>query len=60
MRGLDALLYLETLRELLRKGYTWVDMSLIAEHNVMSNLLARHMGGERYKVYRTYEMPLLS
>jgi GNAT superfamily N-acetyltransferase len=60
LRGLDALLYLETLRELLRKGYSWVDMSLVAEHNVMSNLLARHMGGERYKVYRTYEMSLVS
>jgi GNAT superfamily N-acetyltransferase len=60
LRGLDALLYLETLRQLLRKEYSWVDMSLAAEHNVMSNLLARHMGAERYKVYRTYQMSLVS
>jgi GNAT superfamily N-acetyltransferase len=60
LRGLDSLLYLETARELLRKGYTWLDTSLIAEHNVMSNLLAQNMGGQRYKAYRTYHMDLVS
>jgi hypothetical protein len=53
-RGLDALLYLETARALLRKGYAWVDLSLTAEHNVMINRLAPNLSGERYKLYRTY------
>ncbi len=59
-RGLDSLLYLETTRALLRKGYTWLDMSLTAEHNVMINRLVQNLGGQRYKMYRTYYMPLVS
>ena len=59
-RGLDSLLYLETTRTLMRKGYTWFDMSLAAEHNVMSNRLTQNLGGQRYKVYRTYYMDLVS
>ncbi|HDD24396.1 MAG TPA: N-acetyltransferase [Chloroflexi bacterium] len=58
-RGLDSLLYLETARVLLRKGYAWLDMSLTAEHNVMINRIIKNVGGQRYKVYRTYYMPLL-
>jgi len=57
-RGLDSLLYLETARALLRKGYAWVDMSLTAEHNVMINRLSQKLGWQRYKVYRTYHMDL--
>ena len=59
-RGLDALLYLETARALLRKGYAWVDMSLIAEDNAMINRLSEKLGWQRYKVYRTYHMDLAS
>jgi GNAT superfamily N-acetyltransferase len=60
LRGLDSLLYLETARMLLHKGYTWLDMSLTAEHNVMINHLIQNLGGQRYKLYRTYHMPLAS
>lgn len=59
-RGLDSLLYLETMRALLDKGYAWLDMSLTAEHNVMINRLAQNLGGQRYKVYRTYHKELES
>jgi GNAT superfamily N-acetyltransferase len=59
-RGLDSLLYLETARVLMRKGYTWLDMSLTAEHNMMINRLVQNLGGQRYKVYRTYHMSLES
>jgi GNAT superfamily N-acetyltransferase len=58
LRGLDSLLYLETARALLRKGYTWLDMSLTAEHNTMVNHLIQNLGGQRYKLYRTYHMSL--
>ena len=58
-RGLDSLLYLETTQALLRKGYAWVDLSLTAEHNEAVNLLVQHLGGQRYKVYRTYYMSLI-
>jgi len=59
-RGLDALFYLETTQALLRKGYAWVDMSLTAENNDMINRLVQNLGGQRYKVYRTYHMSLIS
>ena len=58
-RGLDSLLYIETTRALLRKGYAWVDLSLTAEHNEAVNLLVQHLGGQRYKVYRTYHISLV-
>ena len=45
---------------LMRKGYTWLDMSLTAEHNMMINRLVQNLGGQRYKVYRTYHMSLES
>jgi len=57
-RGLDSLLYRETARVLMQKGYTWLDMSLTAEHNVMINRIIENLGGQQYKVYRTYHMPL--
>ncbi len=59
-RGLDSLFYVETARALLRKGYSWVDMSLTAENNLAINQIIRNLGWERYKVYRTYCMDLTS
>lgn len=59
-RGLDSLFYVETARALLRKGYSWVDMSLIAENNENMAILMRNLGWELYKVYRTYHMDLTS
>lgn len=59
-RGIDALLFVETMRLLMEKEYRWVDMSLAAEHNVMSNRLSQNLGAQRYKVYRTYHMNLTS
>jgi GNAT superfamily N-acetyltransferase len=56
--GLDSLFYLETARALLRKGYSWVDMSLTAENNVAINQLIHNLGWQLYKVYRTYQMDL--
>jgi GNAT superfamily N-acetyltransferase len=58
-RGLDSLLYLETAQALMRKGYSWVDLSLTAENNVMINRLVHNLGGQRYKAYRTYQKTLL-
>ena len=57
-RGLDALLYMETARQIMARGYAWLDISLVAEENVMSNRLIRNMGAQVYKVFRTYQMPL--
>ncbi len=58
-RGLDSLFYLETARTLIRKGYSWADMSLTAEDNTAINRIIVHLGWERYKLYRTYHRSLL-
>jgi len=57
-RGIDALLYLETAKSLLHKGYRWVDMSLTADDNRNINRLAHNLGWERYKIYRMYQLAL--
>lgn len=57
-RGIDAMLYLEALRNASRKGYQWLDGSLTSELNPMINLIAQHLGAEIYKHYRLYRMKL--
>lgn len=57
-RGLDALLYYETGRGLLAKGYQWMDGSLVSERNPMMNRIVERMGGKRYKLYRVYQLEL--
>jgi len=55
-RGLDAILYLNTARAALARGYQWMDMSLIAEENTAVRLLAEKVGGRIFKRYRIYEI----
>ena len=55
-RGLDAILYVNTAKAVLRRGYRWMDMSLVAEENTKVRLLVEKMGGRIFKRYRVYEM----
>ena len=55
-RGIDALLFVESIRAMMAKGYQWLDGSLTSEHNTTVNLLASRFGAERYKHYRVYQM----
>jgi GNAT superfamily N-acetyltransferase len=57
-RGIEALLYMEAIRAFHEKGYEWLDGSVTSEHNTSINLLASHMGAERYKHYRIYSLDL--
>jgi len=57
-QGVDALMYLETARSGLRRGYQMAEMSWILENNMMMNRGIRFMGGEVYKTYRMYEKRL--
>jgi GNAT superfamily N-acetyltransferase len=57
-RGIDALLYLETVKAIYEKGYAWLDGSITSEFNPMVNLLANRLGAERYKHYRLYQLKL--
>jgi GNAT superfamily N-acetyltransferase len=57
-RGIDALLYLETLKAVFAKGYEWLDGSLTSEENLAVNYLAKRLGAEQYKHYRIYQIPV--
>ena len=57
-RGIDALLYLEVIRAIYRKGYAWLDGSVTSENNPMVNLIAHRLGAERYKLFRIYQKSL--
>jgi hypothetical protein len=54
----DALIYLEMGRQVLCKGYRWVDMSLTGEDNPVTNNLATRVGVSVDKRYRVYEWDL--
>ena len=57
-QGVDAMLYLQTARNALPKGYQFAEMSWILESNDMMNRSIRLLGGEVYKTYRVYEKKL--
>ncbi len=57
-RGIDAILYLEVVKAIFRKGYTWLDGSVTSEYNPAINLLANRLGAERFKHYRLYQIKL--
>jgi GNAT superfamily N-acetyltransferase len=57
--GIDALLYMETVKAVFAKGYKWLDGSLTSEFNLMVNFLAGRLGAERYKLYRIYQIRLV-
>ena len=53
-RGLDAILYLETLRTARRLGYSGGEISWTLDDNHLVNRAIESMGGRRYKTYRIY------
>ncbi|MEW6619380.1 MAG: GNAT family N-acetyltransferase [bacterium] len=57
-RGFEALLYLESLKIALKKGYQQCEFSWILEDNILTQRAAEKMGGKLYKRYRIYEMKI--
>lgn len=54
-RGIEALLYYETILNGLKENYEWGELSWILEDNVMMNRAAEALGAKLYKKYRVYE-----
>jgi hypothetical protein len=54
-RGLEGLLYVETFRKGIKRGYQNAECSWILENNVLMQHGIEAMGGKRYKTYRIYE-----
>jgi GNAT superfamily N-acetyltransferase len=59
-RGIDAILYLDTVRAARKLGYTGGEISWTLEDNALVNRAIESMGGKRYKTYRLYEKALSS
>jgi GNAT superfamily N-acetyltransferase len=57
-RGIDAMLYWETMERALRRGYMFGEASWVLEDNEPMNRAALLMQGERYKTYRVYQKQL--
>ncbi|QRK06493.1 N-acetyltransferase [Archangium violaceum] len=57
-RGLDAILYLDTLNKARELGYEGGEISWTLEDNHLVNRAIESMGGKRSKQYRVYEKPL--
>ncbi|WNG26964.1 N-acetyltransferase [Cystobacter fuscus] len=57
-RGLDAILYLDTLRTARELGFEGGEISWTLEDNHLVNRAIESMGGKRSKVFRVYEKPL--
>jgi GNAT superfamily N-acetyltransferase len=56
--GVDALMYMETAKNAIPKGFKYAEMSWILESNDMMNRAIRMLGGEVYKTYRMFEKDL--
>jgi ribosomal protein S18 acetylase RimI-like enzyme len=57
-RGIDSIMYVETYRRGIARGYKWAELSWILETNDLMNRAAEAMGARVYKKYRMVEMPL--
>jgi len=57
-KGIEGLLYLETFKRGIKKGYPKSECSWILENNPLMQHGLEAMGGKRYKTYRIYEMPI--
>jgi hypothetical protein len=54
-RGLDAILYIDTIRTVERLGYSGGEISWTLEDNDLVNRAIESMGGTRSKTYRLYD-----
>jgi hypothetical protein len=57
-KGVEGVLYLETFKRGIKKGYPQAECSWVLENNPLMQHGLEAMGGKRYKTYRIYEAPL--
>ncbi len=58
-RGVDAMLYTETMERAAKKGYKFGEASWVQETNTPMNRAAQMMNGIKYKTYRVYGKALV-
>lgn len=55
-RGIDNVFYIRTIRDGIKRGYRWGELSWVLEDNFLMNRALKILGGRVYKKYRIYEM----
>jgi GNAT superfamily N-acetyltransferase len=56
--GLEAAMFVEIGKAMIRKGYTWGDGSLTGEDNPQTHKYAQRLGARAYRIYREYRLEL--
>ena len=56
--GIQSIMMADSLRFLLKKGYTGVEVSWLLEDNELVIGAVRLWGGSLYKTYRVYDRPI--
>lgn len=56
--GIDVLLFHETRKHAIQRGYRECDISMLLEDNDLALRISDFMGGHRYKTWRIYDLPL--
>jgi GNAT superfamily N-acetyltransferase len=56
--GLEAWMFSRIAEVSVRRGYRWLDGSLTGEDNPQTNKISLRLGGEEYKRYRVFSVPL--
>jgi len=57
-KGIEGLLYMETCKKGIAKGYHQAECSWVLENNPAMQHGLEALGGKRYKTYRIYEMAI--
>lgn len=57
-KGIEGLLYVETFKRAMARGYFQAECSWVLESNLLMQHGLESMGGKRYKTYRLYEQSL--
>ncbi|KPL03133.1 MAG: hypothetical protein AMJ90_04030 [candidate division Zixibacteria bacterium SM23_73_2] len=55
-KGIETIFYVRSIRDGIKRGYTWGELSWVLEDNVLMNKALETLGAKLYKKYRIYEM----
>jgi len=55
-KGIETLFYLRAIKDGIKRGYNWGELSWVLEDNVLMNKALETLGAKLYKKYRIYEI----
>jgi hypothetical protein len=55
-KGIETLFYVRSIKDGIKRGYNWGELSWVLEDNVLMNKALETLGAKLYKKYRIYEV----